>query len=917
MTNNKHGSFDKTNAIIAGFVYIGAFIAYAMTVQRSISFWDCGEFVACAHILGIPHPPGTPLFVLIGRLFSVIPFVHDIAYRVNFISVITSAATATFSYLLTVRLVGYFFPAGENKGINRYIAYIGGIAGAYFVAFSQTNWGNSVEAEVYGMALAMSVMLVWLTVIYFERRGTPTANKIMILFFYIALLGVGIHMTVFLVVPAMTLFFILKKDATARDWLAVSGFIIVELLMVPLFSDGRGGSGMFFLMSAILASALVILLYKKINWAVLIAIGSVSSVMIAFQTYIYVTPMALAVLVLLGIASEKYKWQFQWKTGIAIVLIAFIGISVHLYIPIRSALDPRIDENNPSRDFPTFVAFLDRKQYGQESMVDRMFHRRGTWENQFMWHPHMGYWSYFEEQYSNGGWIFLPFFALGALGMATSIKKRTEIGMPFLVLFLLCSAGLILYMNFADGTKYDPRTGDAYLEVRDRDYFFTPAFVFFGIAMGMGVSAIMKYLKEKFGGGIPSKQKTIAIATSVLALLPLVSLAHSYHINDRSHNFIPYNYAANLLDTCDKNALLFTSGDNDTFPLWCIQEVYNYRKDVTVINLSLLNTDWYVAQMKNQYHVPISLSDKQILWYPYEVSPGVWASRPKEQFYDRPRKRRTYLTPSPLGNSVVRVQDMMVDDIVIENKWEKPIYFSAPPYGDSPLNLRSRATSVGLLYRLDQNPPPSLVDVDTGYNLYMNDYRYGGYSNSKVYRDENATGVFIGVGVNSVRLYDQLIKQSDSARAIALSEKMMKVYPEYWQMYELRADIYDKQGDSAKGDSLFQTLIDTLSAFSKTNEENLFYKQDLGLAESELGRRTKDQALIDEGINQLWQAFAANPNSNYAFRKLLSVLSEQKQYTDIRKAALMFAEYGQNLGDPLLQQILNIKPPSGYLPPDE
>ena len=917
MTNNKIGSFDKTNAIIAGFVYLGAFIAYAMTVQRSISFWDCGEFVACAQILGIPHPPGTPLFVLIGRLFSVIPLATDITYRVNFISVITSATTAMFSYLLTVRLVGYFFPAGENKGTNRYIAYIGGIAGAFFVAFSQTNWGNSVEAEVYGMALAMSVMLVWLTVIYFEKRGTVTANKIMILFFYIALLGVGIHMTVFLVVPAMTLFFILKKEATTRDWLMVSGFIIIELLLVPLFSDGRGGSNMFFLISAVLAAVLVIMLYQKINWAVLIAVGSVSSVMIAFEKYIYVTPMALAFLVALGILSQKYKWRFQWKTGIAIILIAFVGISVHLFIPIRSALNPRIDENNPSRDFATFVSFLDRKQYGQESMVDRMFHRRGTWENQFMWHPHMGYWSYFEEQYSNGGWVFLPFFALGALGMATSIKKRAEIGMPFLVLFLLCSAGLILYMNFADGTKYDPRTGDAYLEVRDRDYFFTPAFVFFGIAMGMGVSAVMKYFKDRFGGNQPERQKVIAIATSLLVLLPLVSVTHSYHINDRSQNRIPYNYAANILDTCAPNALLFTSGDNDTFPLWCIQEVYNYRKDVTVINLSLLNTDWYVAQMKNTYGVPISLTDEQILWYPYEASPGIWASRPLQQFYDRPRKRRTYLTPSPYGNSVVRVQDMMVDDIVLENKWERPIYFSSPPYGDSPLNLRNRATSVGLLYRLDKEPPQNLVDVDTGYKLYMDDYRYGGYENSKVYRDENATGVFICGGVNAVRVYDQLIQRNDSARAIALADKIMKVYPEYWQMYELRADVFDKHADTAAGDSLFQMLTDTLTAFIKTNDENLFYKQDLGLAEAELGRRTKNKALIDEGINNLWLAFAANPNSNYAFRKLLSVLSDQKQYQDIRKAALMFAEYGQNLGDPILQQILNIQPPSGYMSPDQ
>ncbi len=210
--------FDKTNAFIAGAVFLISFIVYALTVQRSIPFWDCGEFVACAVILGVPHPPGTPLFMLIGRLFSIIPFVEDVSYRINYISVISSAVTAMLSYLLTVRIVGYFF--GEEKALpkNRLITYVGGFVGGLFVAFSRTNWSNAVEAEVYGLALATTVMIVWLTVKYFEDRGTVRASRDMILVFYLSLLGVGLHMTVFLIVPVVAIFFIMKKDATARDW---------------------------------------------------------------------------------------------------------------------------------------------------------------------------------------------------------------------------------------------------------------------------------------------------------------------------------------------------------------------------------------------------------------------------------------------------------------------------------------------------------------------------------------------------------------------------------------------------------------------------------------------------------------------------------------------------------------------------
>lgn len=899
--------FDKTNALLAALVFLVSFVVYALTVQRSLSFWDCGEFIACSYILGIPHPPGTPLFVLLGRLVSLIPFVEDISYRINYMSVISSAFTAMFSYLLTVKLVGYFFNSGEKTGLNRYIAYIGGLAGGFFVAFGRTNWGNSVEAEVYGLALALSVMIIWLTLRYFEQRGTVGATKTMIFVSYLAVLGISIHMTVFLVVPICALFFILHKEARPRDWAILCGFIILELLLIILFSNGRGGPTIFYLVSFLAGVGMLVLLYRKINWAIVIAVGSVSIVMLSFTQYMIVTPVAFGLLIVLAVLSEKYGWKLQWKTGLAIVFIAFVGISVHLFIPIRSASNPRIDENNPSRSVSTFFNYLDRKQYGQTSMVDRMFHRRGAWSNQLGRHAHMGFWSYFEEQYSPGGWLFVfPFFALGLIGLITAIKKRLQVGLPFLTLLLVCSVGLALYMNFADGTKYDPRTTDAYLEVRNRDYFFTPAFVFFGIAMGLGVAAVIKYTKEKMSSFGPGIQKAAVVASSVLVLLPGISLAHNYHACDRSKNYIPYNYAANILDTCEPNSILFTSGDNDTFPVWCLQEVYNYRRDVRVVNLSLLNTDWYVEQMKNRHGVPISLTDEQILWYDYDAGKGRVMRHPQKRFHDRPRKRMTYLQASLLDGRIRKVAEMMMDEIVLENKWEDPIYFTSLPYAESPLNLRGRASAVGLLYKLEREPSQQLIDAERGYDLYMNTYLFGGYRNSEVYRDENATGVFVGIGINAVRIFDGLNRAGQKEQAIALAEKMITVYPEYWQMYLLLADLYEKQGDSARADQLFQQLHDTLTAFYDSNPENLFYMQDLGLAKVELGNKRSDPALVGEGIDLVWEAFEGNPNSSYGFRKLFSILSQQRRYSDIQRAAQMFAEYKINQNDPVLQSILGI-----------
>ncbi|MEW6051329.1 MAG: DUF2723 domain-containing protein [Candidatus Zixiibacteriota bacterium] len=910
--------FDRTNVVLAALVFVVSFIVYALTVQRSIPFWDCGEFIACSAILGIPHPPGTPLFVLIGRLFAMIPFVTDVAYRVNYISVISSAFTAMLSYLLVVKIVRYFFDDVDTNALSRWIAYIGGVAGAFFVAFSETNWSNAVEAEVYGLSLALMVLIVWLTVEYFEHRGTGKAVKMMVLAFYLALVGVGIHMTVFLVMPMCAVFFLLKKNALPRDFLFVCGYVLLELLLIVAFSNGRGGQPMFFLFSAIASLALLALLYKEINWPVAIAIGCVSSIMVAFEWFLIFMPIGLVAIILIALMASKRGWNVDWKPALTILVIALIGFSVHLYLPIRSADNPRIDENHPARDYRTFVSFLDRKQYGQQSMTERMFKRRGTWENQFGRHPNMGFWSYFEGQYSKPGWLFIfPFFLLGMIGMYVAIQKRREVGLPFFTLFIACSVGLILYMNFADGTKYDFQTGDAYLEVRNRDYFFTPAFVFFGIAMGMGVSGVAQWFRKWVVARKPEMESKAVYATTLLVLLPLHALDANWRVNDRSHNVLARTYAQNILDSCDQNAILFTSGDNDTFPVWCLQEAYNYRKDVRVVNLSLLQVDWYVYQLKHFYNVPISLSDEQILWYPVEVRDGVEFSRPRKTFNDRPRKRETYMSPYQMGNRIVRVSEMMVDEIVIENRWKDPIFFSSPPYAESPLSLRDHAAIVGMVYRLDKDPIPGLIDVDRSYDLFMNTYKFTGMENSKVYRDENATGVYISLGMSALRVFDEENKRGREEQALALANKMIAQYPEYWQTYMVLGDYYDKKGDTTKANGLYQQLIDTLSAFSKASPDNLFYRQDLGLARHELGRRLKDQAMTAEGTRELWDAFMLDPNSSYGFRKLISVLSQDGKFTDLQKAAQMFAEYKVNLSDPFLQRILGISNTQGLNPPTE
>ncbi len=390
--------FDKINAAVGAFVLIFTFIIFRMTVAPTISFWDCGEFLACSYILGIPHPPGSMVFVVVGRFFSALPIAADICFRINLISVICSALTTLLSYFILVRIIKYWYEGTDWTGWKRAITYIGAATGAFFLAFSATNWGNSVEAEVYSLSMLIMSVIYLMMLKFYDNRGTALSERIIMLVVFLAMLGVVNHLTTYLVVPVAAIYFIMKKDVPRNIWWALNGFFWVELLAIFLISsatESPSGYAMFIALSLLILVALAIYAYKYINWPVLIALGAMSMIMIGFYEFFYGIFAGLALIIMFAFFAK----QTDWKSGLVALMIAVIGFSFFLVVPVRSTSDPHIDENNTKRSFSTFVDFVDRKQYGRESMVERMFHRRGTWAHQFGRHANMGFWSFFEQQY--------------------------------------------------------------------------------------------------------------------------------------------------------------------------------------------------------------------------------------------------------------------------------------------------------------------------------------------------------------------------------------------------------------------------------------------------------------------------------------------------------------------------------------
>ena len=826
---------DRVSLLISLFVFLVSIMVYLKTMAPTVSFWDCGEFIACAYILGIPHPPGTPLFVLISRIFTLFPIASQIAVRVNFISALFSALSVWLTYIIIVKLLGRWHKEGESLWL-RIARYAGGIVGSLFLAFSMTFWSNAVEAEVYGASMFLILLMFYLSLVWMDHRTTPKGDRILILIAYLGLLSTGIHPTVFLVLPAVFLLVALVDRQKLLDWRFWVTGIVFGLVM-----------------------------------------HSITPFLIALGTWFVIT------LLMTLFSPPKKAWVFF----LLITSAGMLGYSTQIFIPVRSTLEPAIDENNPA-DWRSFKAFLERKQYGEESMISRMFYRRGTWGNQFGTKERMGFWGFFREQFMSKTFWFIPIF-LGLLGIWEQIKRRKNEGVVLLFLLLACTIGLVLYMNFADGTKPDPVTGEIIrLEVRDRDYFWTPGFMFFALLMGLGAFGVVmhlgKFLEEKgkfTSAGSKLGQIVLGVTVAVLLLLPLLALKGNYRRNDRTGDWIPYDYAYNHLMSCDKDGILITNGDNDTFPLWFLQNVEKIRPDVRVVNLSLLNADWYILQLKDIWKVPISLTYEQIKGIPTLMN-GRTVPRPAKTYFDPIRKVNHYLFPyyDEKSKSVIRTQDMMVENIVLTNNFRYPFYFSKTTPPSSRVGLDDHGKREGLADLLVPEEGKDLIDPDRFRKNLWEVYRYRGLNDIRVYKDENAVGLLMNYAERFIDLseYYQQIKQGDNA--VKTLEKCVEVYPDYYRSQLQLYRLYMDSGEKEKAEKSLSAYEDRMNTLIRRCPEILLYYQYLGLAYQSHGKSDEAESIMEKAnqINPtdimnyqiLRQLYAYNKNGE----KLLKLIND-------------------------------------------
>lgn len=851
--------YQKVNNIAGWIVFGISLIVYTITIEPTASFWDCGEFIACSYKLEVPHPPGAPFFLLIGRMFSMLAAgdVESVAYWVSMVSVVSSAFSILFLFWSITHLIKRVLKIKNGfETFEQTLLIIGAAAvGSLSCTFSDSYWFSAVEAEVYGMSAFFTAFVFWGILKWENIEVESDRNKWLILIAYMMGLSIGVHLLNLVTIPALALIVYFKYyPTTTRNGLlatmALSGAIIVLILIgvIPGLPSLAGSLEIFF----------------------------VNNLGLPFGSGAIFFTVAFLGALIYGLIYSIRKQKLTLNTILLCFTFIIIGYSSYTIVLIRSSFNPPIDENNPE-DILSFVSYLKREQYGSRplfygqyytaSVVDqkqesvtymrgedkyvikdhklkyeydkkhmtilpRMYsdsepHKRvyqqvtglasgekpSFGDNLFFMFKHQigkMYLRYFlwnfsgrasdvqdasweglnslfsnkelptllEENKGRNLYYSLPLL-LGLLGAFVQFRRDKKYFFVTLLLFFLTGIALVLYLNSPP------------VEPRERDYIYSGSYYVFTIWIAFGVLALYDLL-----GGIIKNKKLLAIASVALATgVPVIMAAENWDDHDRSNRYFSVDSARNYLETCAPNAIIFTGGDNDTFPLWYAQEVEGIRTDVRVIVLSYFNTDWYIEQMmRDQYEsksLPFSLTMKNyqqgglndylpvmenqnikgainassFLGLIKKEHKGIRIPLQTGSFYNSVPSKSMFLNVDldkikSLGLVPTELEDRLVDrmtwsikgrglqkadlgviDLIVSSNWERPIYFNTTSLSSVNIDIRKYAVQEGIAYRIlpveNPNPQEYQVDTETMYSNVMSKYQWRELDNPDVYYSED------------------------------------------------------------------------------------------------------------------------------------------------------------------------------------
>ena len=743
---------EKPPYALAAVTSVVVFAIYLATLAPTTAFWDTSEYIAAAKVLGIPHPPGNPLFIIMAHSFGLLPLAASYAVRINLFAAFTSAASAGLWFLVAERWL-------QGIVTDRAARYAAAFGGVLVGATSWTVWNQStVNEKVYTVSLLSIALVMWLVVRWGDDEPGTHRDRWLVLIAYVLALTSTNHLMGVLALPALAVYVLWTDWRTVlRPWAIVTFYAL--LLAV---------SG---------------------EWIALLHGGALGAFLI------------LVTLGVLGYALWKTPRDPLVYLGIAAVVV---GISLnYLWLPIRAGQYPAINEGEPVGFLSQSLQdVLNRVQYGKPPISER----QATFGAQLA-----NFWQYFSWQFARdwgrlGAAATGLFTVLGLTGLWELWKRDRRAGLAGIALLATLSVGLVYYMNFKYGFSQYPNEPSLPREVRERDYFFVGSFAVYGAFVALGFGALMRriveFLRDK---GTPQSRWVAATPILALALIPLLG---NRITASRAHETIPRDFASDILQSVEPYGILITAGDNDTFPLWYAQEVEGIRRDVIVACLSLLRTDWYTRQLlrrpvyeydslrgpaiyrgktwKKPSGPPVKLSMEQA----DEVPSVIQLSSP-QVFHKEGTDMTVTIQPRSYGDfSGFGREDLFVLYMIRDGFPERPFYFSRTTGGyPEEMGLAPFTVTTGLARKLVPHAPtpdtgivPALgggwLDLETTRVLWETVFKAPkSMASRKMWVDRPSIGIpvlYMRTGLDLARALAQAGRADEAARVSAQVEQIAR-----------------------------------------------------------------------------------------------------------------------------------------------
>ena len=903
--------YNKINNLLGWLCFLIAATVYTLTIEPTASFWDCGEFLSAAYKMQVVHQPGAPLFLMVGKLFSLLAGnnISRIAYWVNFSSAVSSAATILFLFwTITALAKKILIPRGAIISILQMTSiFSAGLVGALAYTFSDTFWFSAVEAEVYAMSSLVTAAVFWAIFKWEAQADQPHADRWLILIAYLIGLSIGIHLLSLLIIPIVACVYYFRRTQKPTNkgliWAFIIGVLILALIQYGIIQK----------MIAI-AAAFDYFFVNTVGW------GFGSGAII----FVIIVVFALCV----GIRYSHQKNKPVLNLALLSLVFIIFGYSSFTMIVVRAQAGPNLNNTEPT-DAYSLLSYLNREQYGSAPLIygpyfdaqltdqqsDGKTYRRGKEKYEeagnkikniydhntlfprmhstdpsdvqfyrqwmrigegekpkfsdnlgffFSWQVGEMYMRYFlwnfagrqndiqggGGDYASGNWttgikvvdkmrlghqdklpksisenkannqLYCLPLILGLLGAFWHFKRNQKDAGTVGLLFFFTGLAIVLYLN------QDPN------QPRERDYAYVGSFYAFAIWIGLGVLALIEILSKK----LTPKNATITAFVLSFVGVPVLMAREEWDDHDRSNKYMTRDMAANYLNSCATNAILFTYGVNDTYPLWYVQEVENIRPDVRIVNLSLLGTDWYIRQMKNKMNqsapLPITMSNEKfvqgnrdVIFYQdlniegYADLKNIFDFITSDDNRDKTdygngemgnflptKKIKIVVNPAQIikqgilptnyknqiikeinwtyPRNVVTKAELAMFDILAHNNWQRPIYFANTVPNEQYIGLDKYLYNEGFARRLlpiqkqllDSTGMTDAANTEIMYQNMMHKFKWGNLKNCH-YIDPESIRMINALENSFLSLAQNLYLDGQNSKALAVIQKLREVLP--------------------------------------------------------------------------------------------------------------------------------------------